>query len=26
MPNEPCFVPKEYLVYGTEEYGQVSGE
>jgi cathepsin X len=26
MPNEPCFVPKEYYVYGTEEYGQVSGE
>ena len=26
MPNEPCFVPDEYKVYGTEEYGQVSGE
>jgi cathepsin X len=26
MPNEPCFVPDEYLVYGTEEYGQVKGE
>ena len=26
MPNEPCFVPDEYLVYGTEEYGKVSGD
>jgi len=26
MPGEPCFVPDEYLVYGTEEYGKVSGE
>jgi cathepsin X len=26
MPNEPCFVPEKYLVYGTEEYGQVKGE
>jgi len=26
MPNEPCFVPDEYKVYGTEEYGQVKGE
>jgi len=26
MPGEPCFVPDSYLVYGTEEYGKVSGE
>ena len=26
MPGEPCFVPDEYLVYGTEEYGKVSGD
>ena len=26
MPNEPCFVPDEYKIYGTDEYGQVSGE
>jgi cathepsin X len=26
MPGDPCFVPDEYLIYGTEEYGKVSGE
>ena len=26
MPGEPCFVPDSYLVYGTDEYGKVSGE
>ena len=26
MPGEPCFVPDEYKIYGTEEYGKVSGE
>jgi len=26
MPGSPCFVPDEYLVYGTEEYGKVTGE
>jgi cathepsin X len=26
MPGKPCFVPDEYLVYGTEEYGTVKGE
>jgi cathepsin X len=26
MPGKPCFVPEKYHVFGTEEYGQVSGE
>jgi len=25
-PGEACFVPDEYLVYGVDEYGLVSGE
>ena len=25
-PGEACFVPDQYLVYGVEEYGMVSGE
>jgi len=25
-PGEACFVPDQYLVYGVEEYGEVSGE
>jgi cathepsin X len=26
MPDQGCFVPDEYLVYGTDEYGKVAGE
>ena len=26
MPGQGCFVPDEYYVYQTEEYGQVKGE
>ena len=25
-PGEACFVPDQYLVYGVDEYGEVSGE
>merc|ERR1719215_1973756 len=25
-PGEACFVPDEYLVYGVDEFGKVSGE
>jgi cathepsin X len=25
-PHDPCFVPDSYRVYGTDEYGSVSGE
>ncbi len=25
-PGEACFVPDSYLVYGVDEYGEVSGE
>ena len=25
-PGEACFVPDQYLVYGVDEFGQVSGE
>ena len=26
MPNKPCFVPDEYLIYKVDEYAPVSGE
>jgi cathepsin X len=26
MPGQPCFVPDEYLIYGVDEFGHVSGE
>jgi len=25
-PGEACVIPDEYLVYGVDEYGEVSGE
>lgn len=25
-PGEACFIPDSYYVYGTDEYGHVSGE
>ncbi len=25
-PGEACFVPDQYLVYGVEEYGYITGE